>query len=119
MLYVDATPRKHSRQLVLQDLHVARQNQEIGFGLPDQFPDRSLLRVLGLLRHRQAVKWDLTEFEIAVGLARMIRDNSGWDHFEFAGPPAIQDIGETVIRFRNQQHYPTAGRAVSLLPAHS
>src|SRR3984893_1868502 len=100
MMDVDATTRQFRGHFVRQYLHVACQHHKVGFGLTDQIPDRGLLLAPGLLRHRQVVKRDLTEFEIAVGLALMIGDDGGWDHFEFAGPPAIQDIGEAMIGFR-------------------
>src|SRR5438552_1703149 len=65
------------------------------------------------------VKRNVAEIEIAVGLARMIGDNGGRDHLEFAGSPAIQDVGEAMIGFRDQQHYSAAGGAVAHLPVHA
>ena len=49
----------------------------------------------------------------------MIGDDGGRDHLKFAGAPAIQDIGEAMIRFRDQQHDPAAGGAVAHLPVHA
>ena len=49
----------------------------------------------------------------------MIGDDGGRDHLQFAGAPAIQDIGEAVIGFRDQQHHPAAGGAVAHLPVHA
>src|ERR1700686_2030795 len=77
---VDAAPRKLRRHLVRQYLHVARQHHEVGFCLRGHVPDRILLLALGLLGDRQIVKWNVAEIEIAVGLARMIGDDGGWDH---------------------------------------
>ncbi len=119
MMDVDAAARKLRRHLVREDLHIARQHNEIGFGLSNQIPDRSLLLALGLFRHRQMVERNVTKIEIAVGLARVIGDDRGRDHLEFAGPPAIQDIGKAVIGFRDQQHHPAAGGAVTHLPVHA
>jgi len=65
------------------------------------------------------MKRNLAEIEIAVGLARMIGDDRGRDHLKFAGPPAIQDIGQAVIGLRGQQHDPAAGGAVAHLPFHA
>ena len=48
----------------------------------------------------------------------MVGDDGGRDHVEFAGAPAIEDIGETVIRFGDQQHDPAPRRAVAHLPVH-
>ena len=84
-----------------------------------QIPDRGLLLALVLLGHRQIVKRYLAEIEIAVGLARMIGNDRGRNHFEFAGAPAIQDIDEAMIGFRDQQHDPAAGGAVAHLPVHA
>src|SRR5439155_17030343 len=91
MMDVDAAPRQPRRHLVRQDLHVTRQHHEIGLGLTDQIPDRGLLLALGLLGHRQTVKWNLAEIETAIGLARVIGDDSGRDHLELTGAPAIED----------------------------
>ena len=49
----------------------------------------------------------------------MIGDDGGRNHLEFAGSPAIQDIGEAMIGFRDQQHHPAAGGAVAHLPVHA
>ena len=85
----------------------------------DQFPDRVFLLALGLLGDRQIVKRDLAEIEIAVGLARMVGDDRGRDHLEFAGAPAIEDIDQAVIGLRDQQHHPPAAGAVAHLPVHA
>ena len=45
----------------------------------------------------------------------MVGDDSGRDHFQFAGAPAIEDIDQAVIRFGDQQHYPAAVGAVAHL----
>ena len=116
---VDAAPRQSCRHLVRQDLHVTRQHHEIGLCVLHQFPDRIFLLAPGLLRHRQIVKRNLAEIEIAVGLARMVGDDSGRDHLEFAGAPAIEDIDEAMIGFRDQQHHPAAAGAVAHLPVHA
>ena len=49
----------------------------------------------------------------------MVGDDGGRDHLEFAGAPAIQDIGEAMVGFRDQQHHPAAGGAVAHLPVHA
>ncbi len=49
----------------------------------------------------------------------MIGDDGGRDHFEFAGSPAIQDIGEAVIGFRDQEHDAAAAGAITHLPIHA
>jgi len=64
------------------------------------------------------MKRDLAEIEIAVIFPRMIGNDGGRDHLEFTGAPAIQDVGQAVIGFRNQQHHPAAGGAVAHLPVH-
>ena len=49
----------------------------------------------------------------------MVGDDRGRNHLEFAGAPAIEDIGKTVIGFRDQQHDPAAAGAVAHLPVHA
>ena len=49
----------------------------------------------------------------------MVGDDGGRDHLEFAGAPAIQDIGEAMVGFRDQQHHPAAAGAVAHLPVHA
>ncbi len=88
-------------------------------GLSDKIPDRALLLALGLLRHRQVIKGNPAEIEIAVGLLRVVGDDRGRDHLQFTGAPAIEDIGQAVIGFRDQQHHPAAGGAVAHLPVHA
>ena len=116
---VDAHPRQFRRDLVGKDLHVAREHDEIGPGLLDQVPDRRFLFALGLFRHRQVMKGDLAEIEIAIGLARMIGDDRGRDHFQLTGTPAVENIGEAVIGFGDQQHHPAAVGPVAHLPGHA
>ena len=64
------------------------------------------------------MKRNIAEIECAVGLARMVGGDGGRDHVELAGAPAIEDIGEAVIGFGNQQHDPAAAGAVAHLPFH-
>ena len=48
----------------------------------------------------------------------MVGDDGGRDHLQFAGAPAIEDVDEAVIGFRDQQHHPAPGGAVAHLPVH-
>ncbi|OIQ66944.1 hypothetical protein GALL_514830 [mine drainage metagenome] len=116
---VDGAPTQKLAELGRQDLHVARQHDEVRFGFPHQIPDRGLLLVPCFLRHRQIVKRYIAEIEAGVGLARMIGNDGGRDHLQFAGSPAIQDIGKAVIGFRDQQHHAAAAGAVAHLPVHA
>ncbi len=58
------------------------------------------------------------KIETAIGLAWMVGNDRGRDHFQFTGAPAIEDIGEAVIRLRDQKHHPAASGAVAHLPSH-
>ena len=49
----------------------------------------------------------------------MVGDNSGRDHLQFAGAPAIEDIDQAMIRLGHQQHHPAAVGAVAHLPVHA
>jgi hypothetical protein len=60
-----------------------------------------------------------SQIEPGESLARMIGDDRGRVHREFAGPPAIQNIGQAVIGLRDQQHHAAAAGAVAHLPVHA
>ena len=107
---VDAASRQLGRQIVRQDLHVARQHHEIGLGVLDQLPDRGFLLRLCLFGRRQMVERDVAEIRRAVGLARMVGDDGGRDHVELADAPAIEEVGEAVIGLGDQQHDPAPRR---------
>ena len=64
------------------------------------------------------VKRNIAEIEIAVGFARMIGDDRGWNHLQLAGPPAIENIGKAMVGFGDQQHDPLARGAVAHPPVH-
>ena len=61
MMDVDAAPRELGGEAVRQDLHVARENDEIGFRGLDDFPGLSFLLHLGLPGDRQVVKGNVAE----------------------------------------------------------
>ena len=69
---VDATPLQLGGEAVRQDLHIARQHDEIGFGGPDDLPRLRLLLHLGFPGDGQVVERDAAEIDVGVGLARMI-----------------------------------------------
>ena len=48
----------------------------------------------------------------------MIGDDGGRDHLQFAGAPAIENIGKAMVGFGDQQHDPLAGGAVAHPPVH-
>ena len=66
---VDAAAGQLRRQIVRQDLHVAREHHEIGLCLADRIPDRGFLLGLGLFGDGQVMKRDVAEIEARVGVA--------------------------------------------------
>ena len=49
----------------------------------------------------------------------MIGNDRGRDHRKLAGSPAIENVGEAMVRFRYQQHHPPLVGAVAHLPVHA
>ena len=60
---------------VRQDLHVAREHDEIGLGVRDDLPDLRFLLHLGLPGDRQIVEGDVAEIDVGIGLARIVGDD--------------------------------------------
>ena len=116
---VDAAPGQLGRQVVGQNLHVARQHHEIRPRLLDHLPDRVLLLALGVLCRRQGVERNFAEIAARMGLARMVGDDRGRVHRKLADPPAIENIDETVIGFRDQEHHLAPRGAIAHLPVHA
>ncbi len=85
----------------------------------NQLQDGLFLLALGLLGDGQIMERNLAEIESSIGLARMVGDDRGRDHLEFAGAPAIEDIDQAMIRLGDQQHHPAAVGAVAHLPVHA
>ncbi len=63
MVDVNAASRQFAGELVGQHLHVAREHDEIGFGVLDDLPDRVFCSDLVSARHRQIVKRNVAEFD--------------------------------------------------------
>ena len=77
MVDVDAAPAQLGGQPVRQDLHVAREHDDVG--LARRGPISQSLRLLlhlGLLGDRQVVERDAVEIDVLVGLARVIGDDA-------------------------------------------
>jgi len=49
----------------------------------------------------------------------VIGDDRGRNHRQLAGTPAIQNVGQAVIGFRDQQHHAAMAGAVAHLPVHT
>ena len=112
MVDVDATARQLACQVVRQDLHITREDHQLGAGLLNQRPDLCLLFGLRRLGNGQMVERDIREVDVLEAVAWVIGNDRGDVHRQFAEPPAIQNIGQTVIEFRHQQHDPLAVRPI-------
>ena len=66
---VDATPRKEACEVVGQDLHVTRKDDEFSARLIDQRLDPGFLLDLGFFRNRQVMEGDRTEVATVIVLA--------------------------------------------------
>src|ERR1700733_4882495 len=101
---VDAPPPQFGGEAVRQNLHVAGENDEIGFGRLNHLPRLSFLLHLGLLGDWQVVKGNVAEVDVGVGLARIVGDDRHWIHGEFAAAPAIEEVDQAVVETRNHEH---------------
>ena len=54
-----------------------------------------------------------------VGLARVVRNDADDVHRQLAGAPAIQDVGQAMIRLRRQDHHPLAHRGIAQRQRHA
>jgi hypothetical protein len=87
--------------------------------LLDDGADRGLLLRLRLAGHRQIVERDVAEIEMRVGFARIVGDDSGDLHVEFADAPAIEQIGEAMVEARDEQQHAQLLRARAHPPVHA
>ncbi len=115
---VDAAPGQLAGEILGQHLHVTRQHHEFGSGVLDQLPDRRFLLRLCRARHGKIMKRDASEIETIVGFARMVGDDRGRNHRQFAGAPAIENIDKAMIGLRHHQQHALMRRAVAQLPDH-
>ncbi len=102
---VDAAPRELGGEPVRQDLHIAREDDQIGLGRSDDFPGVSFLLHLGLPRGRQEVKGNVAEVDMGVSVARVVGDDRDRVHLEFAAAPAIEEIDQAVVEARHHQDH--------------
>ena len=102
---VDAAPREFCREPVRQNLHVAREHDDVGARLADQPPHVGFLLHFRFARHRQIVEGNALEIDMRIGLAPVVGDDSDRLHVEFADPPAIDEIDEAMVRFRDEDHH--------------
>jgi hypothetical protein len=72
---VDAAAEQLGRQTVRQDLHVAREHDEIGLGLLDQLPELGFLLHLGLLGHRQVMEGQVADIGRGEARPAVVRDD--------------------------------------------
>ena len=69
----------------------------------DDLPRLRLLLHLGLPGDRQVVERNVAEFDVGVGLARMIGDDRNRIHRQFAAAPAIEEIDEAMVETRDHE----------------
>ena len=78
-----------------------------------ELPRLRFLLHLGLLGDRQVVKGDVAEFDVGVGLARIIGDDRHRVHRQLAAAPAVKEIDEAMVETGDHERDPLAlvGRA--------
>ena len=97
VMNVDAATGQAARQLVRQDLHVARQHDQFGPGLLDQLPQLGLLPWFGLRRDWQMREGDALQIGVRKGRGWVIGDHAGERHRQFALAPAPDQVRQAVI----------------------
>jgi hypothetical protein len=114
---VDRAAVQAAAGLIRQYLHVAGKDHEFGLGFVDEAKQAGFLGRLGGRSDRQPV----VRNAVAVGddlHIRVIRNDAGYVHFQLAGAMAIQQIFETMIELRHQDHDAAAVGAVVDRPLH-
>src|SRR3546814_4042561 len=99
---VDTTPGEIGRHLVGQNLHVARQHDEIDLLGLHQCADPELLISLRLLCNRQMVEGDRSEIGRTENLARVVRYNPRDIHLQLADTTTIEEADEAMVTLRNE-----------------
>src|SRR5690606_24387447 len=94
---VDATAEKIGRQFVGKDLHVAGENHQVGSCLLDDAAQLLFLFRLRLARDGKMPERQIAQHDVAVDLARVVGDDTGYVHGKLAGTPAVEQIDEAVI----------------------
>nr|ABM53575.1 conserved hypothetical protein [uncultured bacterium CBNPD1 BAC clone 1664] len=115
---VDASAGQVQGHVLGQDLHVARQDDEVGPRGGDQGAQAGLLVGLGLGAHRQVVEGDALEIRMRKTRLRVVGDHRRDIHGQLALPPAPDQVGQAVIGLRGQDHHPSAGLGVAQAPVH-
>src|SRR6185437_7663177 len=91
-------------EAVREDLHVARENDEIRVCGFDDLPRLGFLLHPGFPGDRQAVKGNVAEVDMGVSLPRMIGDDRDRRHPELAAAPAVEEIDQTMVETRDHEN---------------
>jgi hypothetical protein len=105
---VDAAPSQFGDESVGQNLHVARQDNQISLRGLDESPELVLLLELGIRRDPEVVERNIREIEVGVGLAWMVRDDADQIHVQLADPPPVEEIGKAVVELGGKHENPLA-----------
>ena len=112
---VDHAPIQPTAQRIGQDLHVAREDDQIDLLLIDQSQQRLLLIELVLRRDRQVMIGN--GFMLGAPLpGQMVRDDAGDRHRQAAGGGSVEQIVEAVAALRDHDDRPRLGGGVVQLP---
>ena len=97
---VDAAARQEARQIVGQDLHVAREHDESAPVSVDQRLDLRFLLAAWCRADRQVVERDVAEIDVLVKrLARMVGDDADDVHAQFADAASGRADRQAMVEF--------------------
>ena len=102
---VDAFAAEFCRQRVRQHLHVAREHDEFGPRFLHQRPDLPLLLHFRVFGDRQIMERDAAQIQSGIGFHRVVGGDRRRRHFQLADAPAIQQVGQAMVEFADQQQY--------------
>ena len=111
MMDIDAAAGKLRCHFFREYLHVAREHDKLGVGRANDLQDFLFLLALRLFRCRQVMKGNALQVDMRVSLERVIGDDGGDLHREFADAASIEQIDEAVIEARDEDHHAPVLRA--------
>src|SRR5690606_19393492 len=100
---VDATAEEIRRQFIGEYLHVTGENDQISASLFDYATQLPFLLGLRLASNRQVPERKITQHDVAVDFARLVREADHNIHGKLARATAIKEINQAVSKARDEK----------------
>jgi hypothetical protein len=112
-------PLRNDGHVVREDLHVARQHDELRAGLGHDLLNLRFLLRLGVLGDRQMVIGNVAQQRDVERFLGVVADDRDDLHRQFADAGAVEQIAEAVVELADHEHRPALFRAVAHVPFHA